>query len=332
MVFYFKAPNWIMTSLSYFLIFIIACFLLVRSGSWIVKSLTRIAQFLKWREFIVASVLMAFATSLPEIFICITSSIHKRQEISLGDVVGSNIIAITFVIGIGSIISKELKLEGKIIGKLPFYVAIISILPFLLILDKEASRIDGIILISALIYYFYYLLSWQVKFKKVFNNYFKRDKKSFLIFLKDLATFFMGVIVLILGAEGIVFSSSGLADELNLPLGIVGIIIVAIGTSLPEITFGIKSITMKHKEMIFGDILGSVVINSTLVLGILFIISPFKIDDLSFYLRGAFFTIIAFLFFIIFLKTSKSISKKEGFFLILLYFIFIFSQILNIKT
>jgi len=313
----------------YVLIFIISCLVLARSGTWIVRALTRIAQFLKWKEFIVASVLMAFATSLPELLIGITSALHQKPQLSFGDIIGSNIIVLTLVIGIGAILAKGLRFEGKILQRSSAYASIIACLPFLLILDGNLSRIDGVILILALVFYFYRLLSHGERFTKILSNFFNKDRDDFKPFLKNLGIFLGSVCLLLLSAEGIVFSAFNLAAILNLPLVIIGMFLVAIGTSLPEITFGIRSIAMGHKEMILGDVMGSVVINSTLVLGLVALICPFIIPDFSPYFVGIIFTAVTVFLFVVLTRTADQIiTKKEALFLFGIYILFVICELL----
>lgn len=313
---------------SYILLFIISCLILVCSGTWIIRSLTRIAQFLRWREFIVSSILMAFATSLPELFIGITSAIHQKPQIAFGNVIGSNIIAFTLVIGIGAILAKGLKFEGKILLKSSLYTAFIAFIPLILILiDGKISRVDGVLLLLVLAFYLRHLFLEQKRFVKTFSNSFKRDWTHLKIFFKDLGIFFAGIVLLLFGAEGIIFASSNLAEEFNIPLVIIGIFLIALGTSLPEITFGVRSIVMGHRKMILGNVMGSIVINSTLILGLVAIISPFEIYNFVPYYIGIIFTVIAALFFTIFLRTRHIITMKEGIFLILIYVAFICFEI-----
>ncbi|UZE93040.1 MAG: sodium:calcium antiporter [Candidatus Nealsonbacteria bacterium] len=311
----------------YILIFIISCLVLIRSGVWVVKSLTKIAQFLKWKEFIVASVLIAFSTSFPEIFIGITSALHQKPELSFGNIIGSNIIVLTLVITIGVILAGGLKFKGKILQKSSVYAGIYGLFPLLLMLDGRVSRVDGIVLLLALSFYFDQLLSEEERFTKIFSNHFKEDWPYFKLFLKNLAMFWIGSGLLLISAEGVVFSAMKLAASLNLPLVIIGTIFVALGTSLPEIAFGIRSITMGHKEMILGNVMGSVIINSTLVLGLTALISPFDVSDFSPYLRGIIFTVATCLFFVIFARTDRRITKREAIFLLGIYIFFVATEI-----
>ena len=311
----------------YILIFIASCLLLIRSGTWVVGSLVRIAKALGWKKFVVASVLMAFATSLPELFIGITSAFHQRPQLSFGNIIGANIIVLTLVAGGGALLAKGLKFEGKILRKSSLYAAVIAFLPFLLILDGKMSRWDGIILLLIFVFYFSHLFQEQKRFTEVFISEFKKDWTQFKLFLKDGLIFLGGVCLLLLSAEGIVFSASNLATSFNMPLVITGMFLVAIGTTLPEISFGIRSIAMGHKEMILGDILGSVVVNSTLILGLVVLISPFEIYNFSPYLIGIVFTAMTCLFFAVFSRTGKVITRKEAVVLLAIYILFVVSQL-----
>jgi cation:H+ antiporter len=313
----------------YLLIFIISCLVLIRAGGWVVRSLTRIAQFLGWREFIVASILMAFTTSLPEIFIGITSALHQEPELSVGNVIGSNVILLTLVIGIAAIFANGLKLEGKTLQRSTVYAAFIAFLPLILIIDGGLSRLDGLVLLIGLVFYFYRLFIQEEKFTKKFSEHFKRDWVSLKTFVKDIAIFLVAVFILLLSSEGIVYSATRLADAFDLPLVILGLFLVAFGTSIPEIVFGVRSVIMGHNEMIIGNTLGSVVVNSSLALGLVALISPFKIFNPSVYLVGIVFSVIAVVFFLIFSRTNQTINKKEALFLIEIYILFIVFEFLT---
>jgi len=311
----------------YIFIFIASCLILFGAGKWLVTTLTRMAHFLGWREFVVASVLMAFVTSLPELFIGVFSAFHKRPQLSFGVVIGSNIIALTLIVGIGGLLAKQLRFGSKILQRSSLYTAAIAPLPLLLMLDGKISRWDGIVLFLAFGFYFHRLLSQEERFTKILSNSLRRDRVGFGLFLKDLKMFFGGVCLLLLSAEGIVFSVLKLAEIFNLPLLIIGIFLVALGTSLPEIAFAIESITMGHKEMILGDVMGSVVVNSTLILGLVALMCPFEISTFSPYFTGILFTVIVALSFAIFAKTDRKITRREALFLLLIYVIFVICEL-----
>lgn len=312
----------------YIFVFIISCLILIYSGTLMVKSLIRMTQFLGWKEFTVSFILMAFATSVPELFVGIISALHSKPELSFGNIIGSNIINLTLVVAIGVFLANGLKTETAIIQRSSIYTAIIAFLPILLMLDGNISRVDGLVLLLTLLFYFHLIFLHEQKFTKILSNTFKREWSQFKLFLKDLGIFFGGLLMLLLAAEGIVWTASFFAQSAGLSLPIIGTLIVALGTNLPEIVFGIKAITMGHKDMVLGNLMGSVVANSTLVLGLTFLISPLKISNFSIYTTGIIFTVLVALFFALFSRTNKEITKKEALFLLLIYILFVIAEIL----
>jgi len=310
----------------YFVLFIFSCFTLSYSGALIVKSLVKIARFLKWKSFVISSVLMGFSTSLPETFIGITSALHNEPELILGVVIGSNIIALTVVIGIGAILTNGLTLKKKIVQKSTIYAIFYSLLPFLLIRDGSISRTDGIILLISFVFYFSQLISQQKRFTQIFNRQ-KINWVSFKLFTLNILIFCGGLFLLLLSSERIVFSTLKIAESFNVPTVIISIFLIAIGTSLPEITFGIKSMSLKQENMIIGNAMGSIVTNSTLVLGVASLISPITINNFTPYFNGIVFILITCLFFLVFARTDHKITKKEAVLLIIIYCVFVLMEI-----
>lgn len=300
----------------------------MKSGAWVVRSLTRITRYLRMTEFMVAFVLMAFATTMPELFVGILSAFNGHPQLSFGNVIGSNIINLTLAVAVAVFVARGLKCESIILQKSIIYTLIIALLPVLLILDGALSRIDGIVLLLFLALYMQRLFHQREKFTKVFNNAFNSEWQRFKNFIKNFWVFFMGLSLLLLSAEGVVWSAMQLAEFFNLPLMILGAIVVALGTNLPEITFGIRAITLGHKDMVLGNLLGAVVSNSTLVLGITVLISPLEVPNLKPYAIGIFFIVAALLFFTVFSKTGREISRREAIALLLIYLGFVAAEIL----
>ncbi len=310
------------------IIFIVSCLILIRSGTLLVGVLTRIAKFLQWSEFVVAFILMAFATSVPELFVGISSALHGYPELSFGNVIGSNIINLTLIMGTVALIARGLKTETVALRRNSIYTAVIALLPILLMLDGVISRVDGVVLLLALVFYLHRLILQEERFTKVFENGTTGEWVGFKIFLKDLGILSIGIVFLLLSAEGIVWSTTFLASLMGLPLMVVGALVIAVGTNLPEIVFGIKSILVGRKDLVLGNLTGSVVANSTLVLGVTFLICPLKIPDISIYTYGIIFMVISVLFFYIFSRTGKEISRKEAVFLLGIYVFFVLLQLL----
>lgn len=312
----------------YITIFAVSCLVLVRSGTWLVRSLSRIAQALKWSEFFVTFCLMAFAASMPDLFVGITSAFHGRPELSFGNIIGANVAKLTFLIGIITLLGAGLVLERMVTKKDSLWTALFAFLPILMISDGSLSRADGIILLVGLGIYLSAIFREKMGKGKIFVIDFGGDITQVKLFLRDIGTFLAGLLFLLLSAEGVVWSATSLATLMKVPVFFIGILIVALGTTLPEIVFGIRAVLLKHKEMALGNLMGSVVINSTLVLGLTCLICPLTITNFSPYWAGIGWTIVAALLFYIFARTGHKITKKEGFSLLLIYILFVLTQIL----
>ncbi len=313
----------------YLLIFIVSCAALVYSGTRIVKFLAKIARFLEWKEFIVASFLMTFITSLPELLIGLSSAYHQKPLLSLGNIMGSNIIVLTLVMGVGGILAGGLELKEKTLQRSTLYATLISPIPLFLMLDGYLSRWDGVVLYLVFAFYFHQLSLQEKRFVRSFNNLNNKEKtskKARRKFFKYVLITFSSVGLLLFSSEGVVWSASKLAAALDIPLPLIGLFLVAAGTSGPEIAFGMRSISMGHEEMTLGDVMGSVVLNSTFIMGSVALLSPFAIPDLSLYFVSVGFTIFVSLIFLLFVKTGKTISKRESFILILIYILFFFTE------
>lgn len=313
--------------LLYILIFIVSSLSLYFAGEWLVKGLIQIAKFLAWREFVVGFLIMAFATSISNLFVGISSAFHKIPQLSFADVVGGNVIDLTLAISLAALIANGIPAESRLIQNSAIFTGFVAILPLLLILDGLLGRGDGLILIFTFFFYIGWLFSKEDRFKKIYDGEIS-SVKEFKTFLQDLGRIILGVIILLLSAEGIVRSAAFFAETLNVPLAFIGILIVGLGTSLPEIYFALVSARKKENWLILGDLMGSVIIVSTFVLGIVALIYPIKILDFSPFLIARFFLIISVLFFFLFLRTGQKITKKEAVILLFLYFTFIFSEIL----
>ena len=314
----------------YIFLFIISCFLLVVSGAWIVRALTKIARFLGWKEFVVAFILMAFATSIPELFVGIISALNKIPELAFGAIVGSNIIKLTLAVGLPVLILGGLNLERVTVRRNSIFVAVVALLPLLMILDGDLSRIDGAVLLLVFIFYMTWLFDRTEMFTKIYNGE-ESIKNPGVVknFLKYLGVFTGSVILLLLSAEGVIWSVKFLAQSIGIPVGVIAIFLVGAGTALPEIYFSIRAAKSGRESMILGNLMGGVVITATLVLGIVALIYPIKIIDFSPYSIARVFLLVSVLFFLLVARTHEKISRKEGIILVGIYLLFILTELLS---
>ena len=317
----------------YILIFLISCALLFWAGKWLIEALVRIARYLKWREFVVAFIIVAFAASIPNLFVGITSAFHGIPQLSFGEIVGGNLVDLTIAVALAALIAKGLPAASRTVQTTSIFTIIIAILPLLLILDGVLGRGDGIILILAFGLYIFWLFSKKERFTAIYDYDDKKPPiiKEFRVFIKDLGKVILGVILLLLAAESIVRLASFFAATLNLSLALIGIFIVGAGNALPETYFTIMAARKGQTWMILGNLMGAVIMATTLVLGIVALISPIKIPDFSPFAIARFFLIISALFFLFFVRTGGKITKNEALFLLGIYITFVITQILLTK-
>jgi len=311
----------------YLLIFVIACYVLVKAGVVLVKVLTMLSRYFRLTEYVFAFILMTLATTMPELFVGIASGIKGLSIISLGNIIGSNLINLTFILGVVVVVAKGLKIESKIAKRDAWIIFFIALLPLLLLFDKQISRPEGVLLLIVFGWYIYHILRSKDAFRKRMDSM-KRDAEAFKKLLKNILYFVIAAGVLLLGAWGVVESAKLIAKELYVPLTLIGIVLVALGTSLPELVFGVRAVIAKREGLSLGNLIGSVVVNSTFILGLVAIINPIKIESFSIIYIGGAFMIIAILIANLFIATKEKISWKEGVFLIVFYLAFLVAEFL----
>ncbi len=325
-------------------ILIISSVALIYSGLLVVRSLIKISYKMHVREYILSFVLLAMSTSIPELFVGITSALNKTPVLSLGNIIGANIMDVTFVIGVAAIVARRFPINTGLVRSTSIYAVGIAAVPIILALIGDGlSRIDGVILIII----FFVYMNRVLKQRKGLKSYLsikeekevleevknsKEDSKLRRVYLRikdeisfNFVLFVIGMALVFLSANFVTRSATGLAQDLGLSQLLIGMIIVSIGTTLPELVLEARIVIARRRDMAFGDPLGSVVVNSTFILGLVAFISPFSISSYSFY-TGAMFLIAATSLLAIMLNTRKMLTWKDGVLMIIFYLIFIITQ------
>jgi len=318
--------------LLYCLIFIISCSALYLSGNWLIDSLKRISKFLHWRGFLIAFFIVALASTIPNLFVGISSAIHNIPQLSFGDIVGNNLVALTVAVALSVLIGKKpIPTDGKILERSALFTSFVAILPMLLLWDGTLGRGDGIILLAVFFFYVLWLASNKERFKVFAGNQEAQVPKiirEFKAFFKDVGKVLISLTLLLLAAEGIVKSAQFFAIHFNLSLPIIGILVVGLGNALPEIRFAIASVKAGETEMILGNLMGAVIMPATLVLGIVALICPIVITDFTPFAVARIFMIIAAITFYVFSRRHKKITQQEAIILFLVYILFVIIEIL----
>jgi len=313
------------------IIFFISLFLVSWTGSWVIRALMRIARYLHLREFVVAFFLMAFAASLSNFAVGVTSALQGIPELSFGDVVGGNVVDLTLSVAIVVLISgKSLPAEGATLQMSALLSSLIAVLPLVLVLDGALTRADGLILIFGFLIYIFWIFSKGERFKKLYYGSEKEEPvKEFKQFFEDFGKAIIGVLLIAFGAQGVVNSSVSIAHMFGFPIPVIGILLLGLGNCLPEIYFAILSARQGKTEMILGDLMGSVIVPATLVLGLVVLIHPIIIEDFSPFAIARFFLIVASILFYIASRTGRIISRGEAVLLLGIYIIFLGLEIIT---
>lgn len=313
---------------------IVFSFFLIKSADLVVLSLKGISARTHARTYAVSAIVLALGTSFPEMFVGITSAFEQHPEIALGVVVGSNIANISLVTGIAGLSAGKIIIRGKFLTRDVWIALIAGLAPLILISDGTLSRGDGAMLMFM---YGAYASSFfrgrfeevgkaqevdQVvnKFARKFNNI-KRGMK------RDLVRLGIGLALMLVSADVIVRIAKAFALSAGLPVFVVGLVVLAIGTSLPELVFSFRSLKNHESGMFFGNILGSTIANSTLVIGITALIHPIVVTGDGAYGLAAITFVFMSLLFWFFSRTKSQIDWWESGILLVAYSVFVFLEV-----
>ncbi len=309
-------------------IFVISCIVLSWLSSHLIKSLVQVARYLRWREFIIAFFVMAFAASLPDLFVGLNAVYHRLPELAFGDIIGGNLVDLTLVLAIAVFFGKKgLSTQSDMVQKSAIVTALVAVLPLILIWDGRLDRIDGVILIVTFFLYSWWLFSKKERFKKTYKDNNKSSIKGFKSFLVNLVNVVVLVALLLVASQVVVSSAQFFSSALGISLALVGILIVGLGNCFPEIYFSVVSARREENWLVLGDLMGSVIICATLVLGIIALVLPFEIKNPYPFIAARVFLVIAVVFSLVFIRTGKKLSKKEGLILLFIYIAFLLVEV-----
>ncbi|OGJ16899.1 hypothetical protein A3K73_00475 [Candidatus Pacearchaeota archaeon RBG_13_36_9] len=300
-------------------LFLVFLTVLIKCAAYAIRYSSRLAKILRFPEFVVSFFVIALISAFPEATVSIISAINGEPELGLGTLLGSNVADLTLVFGIVALFSSRgIKVKSKIL-KNSFFYLILLLFPLILGFDGRLSKIDGAALILSGSLFFFHTYIESKRFHKKFNN----TKKG--SFIKNFILLLLSLAVLLGSAYFTVKFAVNFAYDINLSPILIGITILAVGTCLPELIFSIRAVKKNHDDLALGDILGTVITDATILLGIVALISPFSYNPLNIYTLGGAMFLACFLV-IIFMKSEKSISKTEGVLLLLGYVAFVIAE------
>lgn len=294
-------------------------FLVVKSADLAIKYATRLAESFRLPRYLIGFLVVAVIAILPETFIFINSAVEGIPSFGLGTIFGSNTADLSLIFALVILISgKNLKVESKIIKNRFVYIAVMS-LPILLGLDGMYSQADGLgLVIVGLLFYIYLLRDSRIDVSV--------DKREFQpLYFVFLVLSMAGLLV---GTNLTVKFGVNLANLLGISPILVGLFVVGLGTTLPELFFSIRAAKNNHDSLALGDILGTVVADATVVIGIVALLHPFTFNPRLIFVTGLF-MLTAIIFLMYYMRTGRVLTKKEAYLLLIFYAIFVISELLT---
>ncbi len=286
--------------------------LLIKGADFFVDGASNIASILKVPTIIVGLTIVALGTSAPEAAVSITSSLTGSNAMAVSNVIGSNLFNMLVIIGVATLFGDLLMEEDVLSRDLPFLVAITFLLAVFIFMGGDIIPFEGIILLVLLVGYVIYII--RASRKTGAMSYVDEPKFSLPMSILFIVG---GLIGIVIGGDLVVNSASNIAMALGMSETLVGLTIVAIGTSLPELITSITALKKGENDLVIGNVIGSNIFNILFVLGASSAISKITIN--SGILVDVAFMIVATIFCFVFGKTQEKYDKREGIILIGLF-------------
>lgn len=307
-----------------YLFLIIGFILLIKGADWFVDGASNISRLLRVSPIVIGLTIVAFGTSAPEATVSIIAAISDSADVSLGNVIGSNIFNTTLVVGAAAFLY-PLSVKNTTIRKEIPFTLLSSILLLTLISDQLhglktnlLTRSDGIVLLLFLVIFMSYIFELAHKGR---NESTTENIPNDIKWGKSLLLTLIGLAGIILGGQMVVNNGTEIALMLGMSETLVGLTIIAIGTSLPELVTSITAALKKESDIAFGNIVGSNIFNILFVLGASAFIAPLPVNDKIF--ADIWIMLILTVLLFIFSRTNYKIGKMEGLFLTFVYVLYL---------
>ncbi|MEG0856291.1 MAG: calcium/sodium antiporter [Terrisporobacter sp.] len=303
-----------------FLLLIIGFFFLIKGADLFVEGAASIAKKFNVPAMVIGLTIVAMGTSAPEAAVSITSSLAGQNDMSVANVVGSNFFNILIVLGVSAILAK-LPVEKNTIKKDTPFLLLVSGLLLLFSLNMNISRIEALILLVVFVYF----LITTVKSAKNINNEpiaeaattSELEAGEEIAIPKTILLSIIGIVGIVLGGDMVVDSATVIATSFGMSANLVGLTIVAVGTSLPEFVTSVIAVRKGETEIAIGNVIGSNIFNILLVLGLAALISPINIS--MFALIDIIFMCSITVLLYLFMKKDNSLVKTHGYIFIIVY-------------
>jgi len=316
-----------------FIMFVIGFALLIKGAGLLVDGSASIARRLNVSTIVIGLTIVAFGTSAPEFVVNIVASIEGNSEIAIGNILGSNIANILLILGISAIINPITAKRNTVLKEIPLSLLAIIILGLMAndtLFESDGisaiSRLDGVVLLLFLVVFLYYVFSIT---RKPGDIAIEEQQIKVFSYSKSVIFIILGIIGLSIGGKWIVDGAVSIAEYLGVSQSFIGLTIVAVGTSLPELATSAVAAYKKQSDIAIGNVVGSNIINVFWILGISAIIKPLPFNNKSnFDIIVAMYASVL-LFTVMFIGKKRVIERREGIIMLISYIIYIVFLVLS---
>jgi cation:H+ antiporter len=259
------------------LLFVIGLGFLILGAEALVRGSSRLAAAIGISPLVIGLTVVAFGTSSPELAVSVKSALSGQPNIALGNVVGSNIFNVLFILGVSALIAPLVVTQQLVRLDVPLMIAL-SFIVLILSLDKNLSRTDGIMLVAGLVIYVWFLIYQSrretIAVQEEYAKEFGKEKRARGNAIKNAGMVLGGFVLLVLGSRWLVDSAVSFAKYLGVSELVIGLTIVAAGTSLPEVVTSVIAAIRGERDIAVGNVVGSNIFNIMGVLGFASIVAP----------------------------------------------------------
>jgi len=302
------------------LILAASLFVLIRAADLIVFGISNYARKFGISEYLIGFVVVSVGMSTPEFVSSLMGSLQGNSGVVVGSFFGAVTAALLLILGVSAIIGKKISLESRLLRESRHYFFIIAAIPAIFLLTGKVPRWGGVVLIAAFLGFVVYLWKKEGTFGNLRNVKIKKIWKDVFIFLGAL-------VAMILAARWMVFSAIKVSETIGVSSYLVALLVIGIGSSLPDLAVQIRAIRTGHTHIAFGDILGSTLADMLLLFGIVVLINPIVINAGSIILSVIFY--LGGLALVLWLVKHREIDYRHGILMVFLYFLFIALEILS---
>lgn len=299
-----------------YIVLVVSFVALIKGADIFVEGASSLAKKLGVSAAVIGLTIVAMGTSAPEAAVSISAALKGSNEIALGNVVGSNLFNLLMVLGICMIITKLPTQKETLKRDFPWNViATVAIIAFIVFFDTKITRLEGVALLVLFVSYMGYLLYKTLKERNVSEE----DEIADISLGKSLIFLVIGLALVIVGGDLVVDSATSIARSWGVSDALIGLTIVAMGTSLPELVTSIIAARKGESDMAIGNVIGSNLFNLLFILGMTATIMPVAIDLASGILIDTIVLLAVTVMMYIFSATGNKLQRVEGVVAVLCY-------------